>query len=33
MKERPEYVVNFKKPAATEIKEISGNWYLKLVPL
>lgn len=28
MKERPEYVVNFKKPAATEIKEIGGNWYL-----
>jgi hypothetical protein len=26
--ERPEYVLNYKKPKNTEIKYISGNWYL-----
>ena len=28
MSERPEYVRNFIKPPKTEIKEISGYWYL-----
>ena len=28
MKERPDYVQNFEKPAGTEIKHIGGNWYL-----
>lgn len=26
--ERPEYVINFKKPKNTEIKYINGHWYL-----
>lgn len=28
MSERPDYVKNFAKPPRTEIKEISGHWYL-----
>ena len=28
MSERPEYVKNFVKPPKTEIKEVSGYWYL-----
>ncbi|MEA4865145.1 MAG: transposase [Sphaerochaeta sp.] len=26
--ERPEFITNFKKPQATEIKHINGHWYL-----
>ena len=25
---KPDFVVNFQKPANTEIKHISGHWYL-----
>ena len=28
MSQRPDYVENFDKPQKTEIKKISGHWYL-----
>ena len=28
MSQRPDYVENFDKPPKTEIKKISGHWYL-----
>ena len=28
MDERPDYVKNFVKPPKTEIKKLSGGWYL-----
>ena len=28
MMEKPDYIINFERPANTEIKYIRGHWYL-----